>query len=135
MESPGGSDGKAWTFLTNHARVLICIARDPAARMRDIADEIGITERATQIIISDLEEAGYLTRSKVGRRNTYTINPDRPFRHPAEADHDIHGLIMMFTGHDEADPTRPASPSAAPAEAAPEASPEAATGQAAHDEH
>jgi anti-sigma B factor antagonist len=88
--------------LTNHARVLICIAHAPEARVRDIADKIGITERATQIIISDLEEARYLTRSRIGRRNTYTINPDRPFRHPAEADHDVHGLISMFNGHDEA---------------------------------
>jgi anti-anti-sigma factor len=96
------SDGKAWTFLTNHARVLICIAHAPEARVRDIADKIGITERATQIIIRDLEEARYLTRSRVGRRNAYTINPDRPFRHPAEADHDVHGLITMFNGHDEA---------------------------------
>jgi anti-anti-sigma factor len=94
------ADGKAWTFLTNHARVLICIAHAPEARVRDIADKIGITERATQIIISDLEEARYLTRSRVGRRNTYTINPDRPFRHPAEADHEVHGLISMFNGHD-----------------------------------
>jgi anti-anti-sigma factor len=96
------SDGKAWTFLTNHARVLICIAHAPEARVRDIADTIGITERATQIIISDLEEARYLTRSRIGRRNTYTISPDRPFRHPAEADHDVHDLISMFDGHDAA---------------------------------
>lgn len=94
------SDGKAWTFLTNHARVLVCIAHAPEARVRDIADKIGITERATQIIISDLEEARYLTRSRIGRRNTYTINPDRPFRHPADADHDVHDLISMFNGHD-----------------------------------
>jgi anti-anti-sigma factor len=101
------SDGKAWTFLTNHARVLICIAHAPEARVRDIADKIGITERATQIIIGDLEEARYLTRSRVGRRNTYTINPERPFRHPAEADHDVHGLIEVFNGHDEARSPQP----------------------------
>jgi anti-anti-sigma factor len=100
------SDGKAWTFLTNHARVLICIAHAPEARVRDIADKIGITERATQIIIRDLEEARYLTRSRVGRRNAYTINPDRPFRHPADSDHDVHGLITMFNGHDEARSSR-----------------------------
>lgn len=101
------SDGKAWTFLTNHARVLICIAHAPEARVRDIADKIGITERATQIIIGDLEESRYLTRTRIGRRNTYTINPDRPFRHPSEADHDVHGLINMFNGHDEARSSRP----------------------------
>lgn len=112
MESPQDRpDGKAWTFLTNHARVLVCIARTPEARMRDIADTIDITERATQNIIGDLEEAGYLTRTRVGRRNAYTINPDLPFRHPAEADHDVHALIMLFTGHDEAHLSHPGVPS------------------------
>ncbi|MEU6038415.1 helix-turn-helix domain-containing protein [Actinomadura sp. NPDC047616] len=93
--------GKSWTFLTNHARVLIHVARNPQARIRDIAGGIGITERATQLIINDLEEAGYLTRARVGRRNTYTINPDRPFRHPAEGDQHINALITLFAGHDE----------------------------------
>jgi hypothetical protein len=103
MRAPGGrEDGKAWTFLTNHARVLICIARAPDIRMRDIAEEIGITERAAQLIIADLEEAGYLTRSRVGRRNAYTIDPARPFRHPAEADHDIQALIAVFAGRSTA---------------------------------
>ncbi|WP_225991851.1 helix-turn-helix transcriptional regulator [Actinomadura montaniterrae] len=89
---------KPWTFLTNHARVLICIARDPELRVRDVADRIGITERAAQLIITDLEEAGYLVRTRVGRRNTYTINADRPFRHPAEAGHDVQDLIEVFLG-------------------------------------
>ena len=89
-------DRKPWTFLTNHARVLICIARDPELRVRDVAQKIGITERAAQLIITDLEEAGYLVRTRVGRRNTYTINGDRPFRHPAEADHDVQDLIEVF---------------------------------------
>lgn len=91
-------DRKPWTFLTNHARVLICIARDPELRVRDVAQQIGITERAAQLIITDLEEAGYLARTRVGRRNTYTINGDRPFRHPAEADHDVQDLIEVFLG-------------------------------------
>ncbi|XVQ06547.1 helix-turn-helix transcriptional regulator [Spirillospora sp. CA-255316] len=90
---------KTWTFLTNHARVLIRIARSPSIRMRDVAQEIGITERAAQLIIGDLEEAGYLTRTRVGRRNTYTVNPDLPFRHPVEADHDIRDLLDLFTDH------------------------------------
>ena len=89
---------KPWTFLTNHARVLICIARDPELRVRDVAQRIGITERAAQLIITDLEEAGYLVRTRVGRRNTYTINADRPFRHPAEAGHDVQDLIEVFLG-------------------------------------
>lgn len=87
---------KTWTFLTNHARVLILIARSPSIRMRDAAQEIGITERAAQLIINDLEEAGYLTRTRVGRRNTYTVNPDRPFRHPSESDHDVRDLLDLF---------------------------------------
>ncbi|MFG2003976.1 helix-turn-helix transcriptional regulator [Spirillospora sp. NPDC048911] len=96
MTASGPRDGKMWTFLTNHARVLICIARSPDLRMRDIADFVGITERAAQLIVTDLEEAGYLSRTKVGRRNTYTVNPDLPFRHPAEADHDVHDLLALF---------------------------------------
>lgn len=93
---------RGWTFLTNHARVLICIARNPEIRIRDIAETIGITERAAQIIIGDLETEEYLTRTRVGRRNAYEINPDRPFRHPAEADHDVQALVSLFTGHDDA---------------------------------
>ncbi|MFB4314185.1 helix-turn-helix transcriptional regulator [Actinomadura sp. 21ATH] len=87
---------KTWTFLTNHARVLILIARSPDIRMRDVAQEIGITERAAQLIINDLEEGGYLTRTRVGRRNTYTVDPDMPFRHPIEADHDVRDLLALF---------------------------------------
>ncbi|MFB4303293.1 helix-turn-helix transcriptional regulator [Actinomadura sp. NTSP31] len=90
--------GKPWTFLTNHARVLICIARDPDLRVRDVAEKIGITERSAQLIITDLEEAGYLVRTRVGRRNTYTVNADRPFRHPADAGHDVQALIEVFLG-------------------------------------
>jgi hypothetical protein len=104
----GRSKAKAWTFLTNHARVLIGITRNPQARVRDVADYVGITERATQVIIGDLEEASYLTRSRIGRRNTYTVNPDRPFRHPAEADHDVQDLIALFAGHDDEHLARPA---------------------------
>jgi predicted ArsR family transcriptional regulator len=87
--------------LTNHARVLIYIARHPTRRIRDIAEEIGITERAAQLIIADLEHAQYLSRTRVGRRNTYAINPKRPFRHPAEGDHLVQELISVFVGHDQ----------------------------------
>lgn len=96
MGSDGQRANKTWTFLTNHARVLIRIARVPDSRMRDIADSTGITERAAQLIVADLEEEGYLTHTRVGRRNVYTINPDLPFRHPAEADHDVQALISLF---------------------------------------
>jgi DNA-binding MarR family transcriptional regulator len=71
-----------WLFLTNHAHVLLCIARDPQARTRDIADQVGITERATQRILADLVAEGYVTRAKFGRRNRYTVNRHGHLRHP-----------------------------------------------------
>lgn len=73
-----------WSFLTNHAHVLACVAAEPTLRVREIAGRTGITERATQRIICDLEEAGYLARRRVGRRNHYDIAGDRPLHHPAE---------------------------------------------------
>jgi hypothetical protein len=99
-----GSDGehgaKPWTFMTNHARVLIHIARNPNTRVRDIADGIGITERAAQNIVNDLEHAAYITKTRQGRRNHYTIEPGRPFRHPADAALNVEGLLALFTAHD-----------------------------------
>jgi DNA-binding Lrp family transcriptional regulator len=75
---------RRWTFLTNHARVLRAIAREPEARLSDIAAACRITERAVQAIIVDLEEAGYLQRRRVGRRNQYILSLDQPLRHPAD---------------------------------------------------
>jgi predicted transcriptional regulator len=72
----------SWVFLTNHAHVLLCVARDPQARTRDIAEQVGITERATQRILADLVAEGYVARAKVGRRNSYTINRRGRLRHP-----------------------------------------------------
>ncbi|MFI6316962.1 helix-turn-helix transcriptional regulator [Nonomuraea sp. NPDC050556] len=89
-----------WTFLTHHARVLLEIARDPDVRLRDIATVIGITERAVQGIVNDLAEAGYLTRERVGRRNRYSVHPDRHLRYPTESDLPISRLLDMFTSHD-----------------------------------
>jgi hypothetical protein len=76
--------GGTWTLLTGHGHVLVEIARDPDARIRDIAAVAGLTERAVQAIVADLESAGYLTRTRVGRRTTYTVDPDKLFRHPAQ---------------------------------------------------
>jgi DNA-binding Lrp family transcriptional regulator len=90
----------SWTFLTHHARVLLEIARDPEVRLRDIAASIGITERAVQGIVTDLHEAGYLTRERVGRRNHYNLNLDQAFRYPTEANLPVRLLIDMFTQHD-----------------------------------
>ncbi|MFC0507742.1 helix-turn-helix transcriptional regulator [Micromonospora costi] len=86
-----------WTFLTNHGHVLLAIARNPTARLRDVAEEVGVTERAAQAIVNDLETGGYLSRTRVGRRNQYTINPTGRFRHPAEADQEVGALLALFT--------------------------------------
>lgn len=87
----------AWTLLSNHGHVLLAIARDPQARLRDVAARVGITERAAHTIVTDLEAAGYLTRHRVGRRNEYTVDPQVPFRHPAERDHLVGELLALFT--------------------------------------
>lgn len=87
-----------WTFLTNHGHVLLCIARDPRMRGRDIAAQVGITERAAQSLVADLVEAGYVTRSREGRRNRYVLNPNLPLRHPLEQAHQIGELLAVLTG-------------------------------------
>ena len=89
-------DQASWTFLTNHTHVLICLARDPDLRLRDLADLIGITDRAVSTLIDELEAAGYLKRSKVGRRNRYEVHIDRPMRHPVAHGHDIGELIDVM---------------------------------------
>jgi hypothetical protein len=96
VNEDGAEQGRSWAFLTNHARVLVKIARDPQSRLRDIAVSVGITERSAQNIVNDLEEAGYVTRTRVGRRNQYSVDTDRPFRHPADADFGIKGLLTLF---------------------------------------
>jgi DNA-binding IclR family transcriptional regulator len=94
MSTPDTPQG--WRFVTNHTQVLPCIARDPGVRLRDIADVAGITERAAQRILSDLVDAGFVTRERVGRRNHYRINRDLEMRHPAQAGHDIGALIDLL---------------------------------------
>src|SRR5215211_2203887 len=91
-----------WGFLTNHAHVLLCIARDPQSRARDIADQVGITERATQRILADLIADGYVTRTKVGRRNRYKINPRGDLRHPVFRDLSIKPLLEVLNGGEQA---------------------------------
>ena len=99
---------RSWTLLTNHGRLLLLIAAHPDARVRDLAAEAGITERAAGSIVSDLEEAGYVTRVRTGRRNHYVVHADRPFRHPAEADHSVAELLDIF-GSESRDGTPSAS--------------------------
>ncbi len=84
-----------WTFLSNHSHVIICLARDPEIRMRDIADAVGITERAVIRIVMELEEAGYIKKERIGRRNHYTILADKHLRHPLEAHHSIGGILAL----------------------------------------
>lgn len=96
--------GRHWTFLTNHGHVLLAIARNPRARLRDVAYEVGVTERAAQAIVADLEAGGYLRRTRVGRRNVYTLNPSGRFRHPAEADQQVGALLALFTAEPDGEP-------------------------------
>ncbi|QNE46229.1 winged helix-turn-helix transcriptional regulator [Glaciihabitans sp. INWT7] len=85
-----------WTFLTNHAHVLLCVADNPNARLRDVAEQVGITERAAQRIVTELEEAGYLERERDGRRNIYRLNTAMPLRHPLDRAHRIGELLSTF---------------------------------------
>lgn len=89
-----------WTFLTNHAHALLCISHDPNTRLRDIAGRVGITERAAQRIVADLIESGYLSRTRVGRRNAYEVHPELPLRHPIEQKNDIGSLLKVLTDAD-----------------------------------
>ena len=85
-----------WTFLTNHGHVLLAVAARPDARVEDIAQEVGITTRAAFSILHDLEEAGYLTRTRHGRRTHYELHRHQHFRHPSTAQHEIDGLLALM---------------------------------------
>lgn len=91
VSSPAG-----WTFFTNHGHVLLCIARDPGIRIRDLAARVGVTERAAQRIVADLADAGYLERTRDGRRNRYQIREDLPFRHPVEQPHRVGEILAVL---------------------------------------
>ena len=92
-----GDRPKQWTFLTNHGHVLMVVARDPEARIRDIADAVGITERATHAILQDLVEEGYISVLKEGRRNSYEVHPELPFRHPQLRDHAVGDMVRLLS--------------------------------------
>jgi DNA-binding IclR family transcriptional regulator len=87
---------RSWTLLTGHGHVLVEIARNPRARIRDISAAAGLTERTVQTIVADLEAAGYLTRTRTGRRTQYTVNPDSLFRHPAQDGHRVGPLLDLL---------------------------------------
>lgn len=85
-----------WTFFTNHAHVLFCISQDPDIRLREVAQRVGITERATQRIVAELEEAGYLKHEKQGRRNHYILNDATYLRHPIEEHVEVGDLLRVL---------------------------------------
>ncbi|MDH6221743.1 hypothetical protein M2283_009090 [Streptomyces pseudovenezuelae] len=111
------SQVERWTFLTSLARVLLTLARDPAARLRGIAAACRITGRTVLAIVTDLEQAAYLHRERIGRRNQYTLHLDGSFRHPAEADMPIRALWELFTGREEG--AAPPPPRKAPSSTSP----------------
>ena len=84
-----------WTFLTNHGHVLLCLAHSPELRLRDVAAQVGVTERAVQRILADLVDGGYLTRRRAGRQNEYEIDVDQPLRHPVEAHQTVRTLMAL----------------------------------------
>jgi DNA-binding IclR family transcriptional regulator len=90
-----------WSFLTNHARVLLCIAHDPGVRLRDIAARVGITERSAYGIITDLAEAGHVVKQKDGRRNRYQIQAHLPLPDSASRERTIGEVLALLTGADE----------------------------------
>ena len=90
-----------WTFITNHGLVLSYIFHNPSHTAREIANYVGVTERTTHKIISDLEEAGYIKRRKVGRKNTYTVDPGLPLRHHTKKDIFVEDLLQALTYNPE----------------------------------
>ncbi len=99
-DATGRRQPATWTYLSNHSHVLVCLARRPNARIRDVALEVHITERAVQKILQDLEDAGVLRRYRVGRRNVYRINPGAHLRHPVEGHCTVGELLSFVLGPD-----------------------------------
>jgi DNA-binding IclR family transcriptional regulator len=95
MSNP--AEPKTWTFLTNHAQVLLCVAETPDIRLRDVAERVGITERAAQRILSELVEAGYVKTERLGRRNRYTVDRKHAMRHTAQIGHQIGALLEALS--------------------------------------
>jgi DNA-binding MarR family transcriptional regulator len=100
MSSPEETS-RTWRFLSNHTQVLLCLYRDPNARLRDIAQRVGITERAAQRIVSDLVESGYVESERVGRRNRYRVNTNIAMRHPTQHGHEIGELLELLQSKDD----------------------------------
>ncbi len=92
-------NGAGWTLLSNHAHVLVCLAVDSHMRLREVADRVGITERAVQRIITELEDAGMLSHKRAGRRNQYQIHTEQALRHPLERKYTVGSLLSAVTGN------------------------------------
>ena len=99
--SDSGEKGGSWTLLTGHGHVLVEIGRDPGIRIRDISAVVGLTERTVQVIVADLEAAGYLTRTRTGRRTRYTVNHDSLFRHPAQEGQRVGPFLSLLAAAGE----------------------------------
>lgn len=93
MEDTEGRLDTSWTFMTNHAHVMLCLRTDPTLRVRDLADRVGITERAAHRILTQLMRSGYIAKERNGRRNRYRLDLDRPMRHPLERSVPVRNLI------------------------------------------
>jgi hypothetical protein len=100
---------ESWSFLTSHARVLVCIAHDPGLRLRDIAERVGVTERRAYDIVSDLADAGYVVKEKEGRRNRYRVQADQPLREPTARETSI-GEVLDLLVDSGAQSRRPTAP-------------------------
>jgi predicted ArsR family transcriptional regulator len=96
MSSP---EPKTWTFLTNHAQVLLCLAENPDIRLRDVAERVGITERATQRILAELVQGGYVKTTRVGRRNSYSVDRDHAMRHTAQLGFEVGTLLEALSAN------------------------------------
>ena len=103
------ANGLEWTFLSNHAHVLLCIAKEPGVRLREVAHRVGITKRAVQRIVADLEVGGYLSCSREGRRNRYEVHPVLPLRHSVESHREVGVLLDLILRTDQPDPGDPES--------------------------
>jgi DNA-binding MarR family transcriptional regulator len=104
MKSPDERSG-SWTLLTGHGHVLVEIARNPSARIRDIAPAVGLTERTVQAIVTDLEAEGYVTRTRTGRRTQYAVHPDSLFRHAAQEGHRVGPFLDLLAAAGDAGPS------------------------------
>jgi predicted transcriptional regulator len=97
-KAAGSEHGTRWTFLTNHSHVLIVLSAEPEIVLREVAARVGITERAVQRIIQDLEEGGFIRRERIGRKNRYEVFTEQPLRHPIESHRNIGDLLKLISG-------------------------------------